>query len=58
MSVLIIEAGQCRAWWVVSAGNTLSVRVLKVVACSVWRQAHPIKVLSISVLGAEGASGG
>ena len=58
MSVLIIETGQCRARCVMSAGNTLSVRELTVVACSVLRQIYNLKMLSISVLGAEGASGG
>ena len=39
---------------VMSAGKALSVRVLKGVACSFWQQAFALKVLSVSMLGAEG----
>ena len=48
-------AGSCCGWCVASAGNTLSVRELMVAACSVWRQAYTLKVLSVSVLSAEGS---
>lgn len=37
-----------------SADKILSVRGLKVVACSFWQQAYTFNVLSVSVLGAEG----